>query len=134
MVFLHIDVCEAQGTYQLSQLSGTKWVICIGDTSRIERVVEFSNQKFKTTTFFKSINKSKTFEYDYYLSNTVPSSFHSNLVGKTTSGTYIVIWLKDELAYLRIESLSNNTLKLYQEKRPDGIGSYDVTLNLKKIE
>ena len=51
----NISVSQAQ-TYKISQLAGTKWILCVGDTSRVKRVWEFSNKTLKTSTLFKNIN------------------------------------------------------------------------------
>ena len=36
-----ISVCAQGQTYKISQLAGTKWILCVGDTSRVKRVPKF---------------------------------------------------------------------------------------------
>ena len=84
----NISVSQAQ-TYKVSQLAGTKWILCVGDTSRVKRVWDFSDKTLKTSTLFKSINKSNNFTYNYYLSVSPTETFSSGLIGKgTTGGVY----------------------------------------------
>ena len=135
MMFVCPVICDAQKSCKLSQLQDTKWVVCYGDTTNVKRIWEFSSKKFRTTTVFKRTNESRTFEYDFYLSKTKPTNFSQDLVGKNGDGAYIVAWLGKEFVCLRIESISNNTLKLFMEKKLGKIGSNsDVTLVLKKNE
>ena len=81
----NISVSQAQ-TYKISQLAGTKWILCLGDTSRVKRVWDFSDKTLKTSTLFKSINKSNNFTYNYYLSVSPTETFSSGLIGKGTTG------------------------------------------------
>ena len=84
-----ISVCAHAQTYKISQLAGTKWILCVGDTSRVKRVWEFSNKTLKTSTLFKNINRSHTFTYKYYLSISETEVFSTDLIGKgTTGGVY----------------------------------------------
>ena len=84
-----ISVCAHAQTYKISQLAGTKWILCVGDTSRVKRVWEFSNKTLKTSTLFKNINRSNTFTYKYYLSISETEVFSTDLIGKgTTGGVY----------------------------------------------
>jgi len=62
-----ISVCAHAQTYKISQLAGTKWILCVGDASRVKRVWDFSDKTLKTSTLFKNINRSHTFTYKYYL-------------------------------------------------------------------
>ena len=62
-----ISVCAHAQTYKISQLAGTKWILCVGDASRVKRVWDFSDKTLKTSTLFKNINSSHTFTYKYYL-------------------------------------------------------------------
>lgn len=126
--------CQAQ-TCEISQLAGTKWVVCVGDTSRVIRVWEFSDKKLKTSTTFKSINKSNKFTYNYYLSVSPTETFSSGLIGKETKGEYIVLQKRDGTECMKIEKLTNDTLKVFLEasQETDRNGNSDSTLTLKRI-
>ena len=114
----NISVSQAQ-TYKISQLAGTKWILCVGDTSRVKRVWEFSDKTLKTSTSFKSINKSNNFTYNYYLSVSPTETFSSGLIGKDTKGEYIVLQKRDGIECMKIENLTDSTLKVVIEASKD---------------
>jgi hypothetical protein len=117
-----ISVCAQGQTYKISQLAGTKWMLCVGDTSRVKRVWEFSNKTLKTSTSFKSINKSNNFTYNYYLSVSPTETFSSGLIGKDTKGEYIVLQKRDGIECMKIENLTDHTLKVFIEQVKRQIG------------
>ena len=130
-----ISVCAQGQTYKISQLAGTKWILCVGDTSRVKRVWEFSNKTLKTSTLFKSINKSNNFTYNYYLSVSPTETFSSGLIGKGTTGGYIVLQKKDGIECMKIENLTDHTLKVVIEasKETNRTGNYSTIFILKRI-
>ena len=130
----NISVSQAQ-TYKISQLTGTKWMLCVGDTSRVKRVWEFSNKTLKTSTLFKSINKSNNFTYNYYLSVSPTETFSSGLIGKDTKGEYIVLQKKDGIECMKIENLTDSTLKVVIEasKETYRSGNFSTIFTLKRI-
>ena len=130
-----ISVCAQAQTYKISQLAGTKWILCVGDTSRVKRVWDFSDKTLKTSTLFKSINKSNNFTYNYYLSVSPTETFSSGLIGKDTKGEYIVLQKKDGIECMKIENLTDSTLKVVIEasKETNRNGDSSAIFILKRI-
>ena len=130
-----ISVCAQGQTYKISQLAGTKWILCVGDTSRVKRVWEFSNKTLKTSTSFKSINKSNNFTYNYYLSVSPTETFSLGLIGKDTKGEYIVLQKRDGIECMKIENLTDSTLKVVIEasKETNRNGNSSAIFILKRI-
>ena len=130
----NISVSQAQ-TYKISQLAGTKWILCVGDTSRVKRVWDFSDKTLKTSTLFKSINKSNNFTYNYYLSVSPTETFSSGLIGQGTTGGHIVLQKKDGIESMKIENLTDHTLKVVIEasKETNRNGNSSAIFILKRI-
>lgn len=130
-----ISVCAQGQTYKISQLAGTKWILCVGDTSRVKRVWDFSDKTLKTSTSFKSINKSNNFTYNYYLSVSPTETFSSGLIGKDTKGEYIVLQKRDGIECMKIENLTDHTLKVVIEasKETNRTGNFSTIFTLKRI-
>lgn len=130
-----ISVCAHAQTYKISQLAGTKWMLCVGDTSRVKRVWEFSDKTLKTSTLFKNINRSHTFTYKYYLSISETEVFSTDLIGKGTTGGYIVLQKKDGIECMKIENLTDSTLKVVIEasKETYRSGNFSTIFILKRI-
>jgi len=130
-----ISVCAHAQTYKISQLAGTKWMLCVGDTSRVKRVWEFSDKTLKTSTLFKNINRSHTFTYKYYLSISETEVFSTDLIGKGTTGGYIVLQKKDGIECMKIENLTDSTLKVVIEasKETNRNGNSSAIFTLKRI-
>ena len=130
----NISVSQAQ-TYKISQLAGTKWILCVGDTSRVKRVWDFSDKTLKTSTLFKNINRSHTFTYKYYLSISETEVFSTDLIGKGTTGGYIVLQKKDGIECMKIENLTDSTLKVVIEasKETNRSGNFSTIFTLKRI-
>ncbi len=42
-----ISVCAQGQTYKISQLAGTKWILCVGDTSRVKKSMGLFRQNVK---------------------------------------------------------------------------------------
>ena len=130
----NISVSQAQ-TYKISQLAGTKWILCVGDTSRVKRVRDFSDKTLKTSTLFKNINRSNTFTYKYYLSISETEVFSTDLIGKGTTGGDIVLQKKDGIECMKIENLTDSTLKVVIEasKETNRTGNFSTIFTLKRI-
>ena len=130
----NISVSQAQ-TYKISQLAGTKWILCVGDTSRVKRVRDFSDKTLKTSTLFKNINRSNTFTYKYYLSISETEVFSTDLIGQGTTGGYIVLQKKDGIECMKIENLTDHTLKVVIEasKETNRNGNSSAIFILKRI-
>ena len=130
----NISVSQAQ-TYKISQLAGTKWILCVGDTSRVKRVWDFSDKTLKTSTLFKNINRSNTFTYKYYLSISETEVFSTDLIGQGTTGGYIVLQKKDGIECMKIENLTDHTLKVVIEasKETNRNGNSSAIFILKRI-
>ena len=130
-----ISVCAHAQTYKISQLAGTKWILCVGDTSRVKRVWDFPDKTLKTSTLFKNINRSNTFTYKYYLSISETEVFSTDLIGKGTTGGYIVLQKKDGIECMKIENLTDHTLKVVIEasKETNRNGNSSAIFILKRI-
>jgi hypothetical protein len=101
----------------------------------VKRVWEFSNKTLKTSTLFKSINRSHTFTYKYYLSISETEVFSTDLIGKGTTGGYIVLQKKDGIECMKIENLTDHTLKVVIEasKEKNRTGNFSTIFTLKRI-
>ena len=119
----NISVSQAQ-TYKISQLAGTKWILCVGDTSRVKRVWDFSDKTLKTSTLFKNIN---------YIRNR--SLFYRPNRERNNGGGDIVLQKKDGIECMKIENLTDHTLKVVIEasKETNRTGNFSTIFTLKRI-
>jgi len=101
----------------------------------VKRVWDFSDKTLKTSTLFKSINKSNNFTYNYYLSVSPTETFSSGLIGKDTKGEYIVLQKRDGIECMKIENLTDHTLKVVIEasKETYRSGNFSTIFTLKRI-
>ncbi len=130
----NISVSQAQ-TYKISQLAGTKWQ-CVETFSNPTSTWEFSKTEIKETVTWTNINKTVHFSNKYYFSQTIPAKFDWNKVGKGKKGKYLVYYVEksERMFYLRIESISNDTLKFWHERDPEAIGGHSSYVFYKRIK
>ena len=122
-------------TFNPNQLIGTKW-------QRVERFSdptikwEFSKEEIHETVNRKIINKTVHFSNKYYFSQTIPAKFDWNKVGKGDKGRYLVYYVEKSkrFFYLRIESVSNDTLIFWHERDPEAIGGHSSYVFYKRIK
>ena len=122
-------------TFNPNQLIGTKW-------QRVERFSdptikwEFSKEEIHETVNRKIINKTVHFSNKYYFSQTIPTKFDWNKVGKGDKGKYLVYYVKKSkrFFYRRIESFSKDTLLFWHESDPEAIGGHSSYELYRRIE
>ena len=125
---------NAQTTYTLEQLVGTKWSMIYPKEvenhpySSFIEIREFTANEVKTN--YKRVSKVNgeirsrlNFSKPYYLSDVIPKSFDNSKVGKVKKGSYIILY-NDKIKaieYYKIISLTNDSLKLFHKASKDEI-------------
>ena len=120
---------NAQTTYTLEQLVGTKWK-ALNMPERIIYTMEFASNEIKYNAKLYSYN-AKLYSYtadmlrkelnsskSYYLSNSIPASFDKTKVGKVQKGSYIILYNKklNCRGYYYIRTLTKDKLVLYHKR------------------
>ena len=134
-IIILININSYAQTFNPNQLIGTKW-------QRVERFSdptikwEFSKEEIHETVNRKIINKTVHFSNKYYFSQTIPAKFDWNKVGKGDKGRYLVYYVEKSkrFFYLRIESVSNDTLIFWHERDPEAIGGHSSYVFYKRIK
>ena len=85
MIFACINTAKAQVTISTSDLIGTKW----------QTPYQYDNQskwyyEYTPKTKIRHKGDGSTFEYPYYLSDTIPAKFDYTKVGTNTKGCYCI--------------------------------------------
>ena len=132
IILININSCTQ--TFNPNQLIGTKWQ-CVERFSDPTIKWEFSKEEIHETVNRKIINKVH-FSNKYYFSQTIPAKFDWNKVGKGDKGRYLVYYVEKSkrFFYLRIESVSNDTLKFWHERDPEAIGGHSSYVFYKRIK
>ncbi|MCR4770411.1 MAG: hypothetical protein K5874_09420 [Bacteroidaceae bacterium] len=125
---------NAQTTYTLEQLVGTKWRMIYPEQIENnpyyyrEHIDEYTQCEIKNK--LKSTNKitGKTrigadVSHKYYLSDVIPKSFDMSKVGKVKKGSYLITYYErtKKMEYYKIISLTNDSLKLFHKASKDEI-------------
>ena len=133
IILININSCTQ--TFNPNQLIGTKWQ-CVERFSDPTIKWEFSKEEIHETVNRKIINKTVHFSNKYYFSQTIPAKFDWNKVGKGDKGRYLVYYVEKSkrFFYLRIESVSNDTLKFWHERDPEAIGGHSSYVFYKRIK
>ena len=134
MLYILSIVNSNAQTFSVKDLIGTKWEQIKDYKSNSITVIEFTDTEMIETVNF--IENSKTYRWPrpYYLSTTVPTFFNNSLVGKTTTGTYLVLLYKfDEMDYKTIKKITSDTLILYH-RATNAIGGHEQTFVYKRIK
>ena len=134
-IIIVININSCTQTFNPSQLIGTKW-------ERVERFSdptikwEFSKEEIHETVNRKIINKTVHFSNKYYFSQTIPTKFDWNKVGKGDKGKYLVYYVKKSkrFFYRRIETFSKDTLLFWHERDPEAIGGHSSYELYRRIE
>lgn len=134
-IIILINIYSCTQTFNPSQLIGTKW-------ERVERFSdptikwEFSKEEIHETVNRKIINKTVHFSNKYYFSQTIPTKFDWNKVGKGDKGKYLVYYVKKSkrFFYRRIETFSKDTLLFWHERDPEAIGGHSSYELYRRIE
>ena len=126
--------CQTQ-SFDPSSLIGTKWQ-CVETFSNPTSTWEFSKTEIKETVTWTNINKTVHFSNKYYFSQTIPTKFDWNKVGKGDKGKYLVYYVKKSkrFFYRRIETFSKDTLLFWHERDPEAIGGHSSYELYRRIE
>ena len=135
ILIILVSIDSHAQTFDPKQLIGTKWQ-CVETFSNPTSTWEFSKTEIKETVTWTNINKTVHFSNKYYFSQTIPAKFDWNKVGKGDKGRYLVYYVEKSkrFFYLRIESVSNDTLKFWHERDPEAIGGHSSYVLYKRIK
>lgn len=126
MLFNIINTVHAQVTISTSDLTGTKWQLASVYDRQEDDYYEYNQG---TEIWHRPDNS--TFEYPYYLSNTIPDKFDYSKVGVITQGRYFIkINPKDGRFFCySIISFSKTTGELIMQiENKDILGSRNPTV------
>ncbi|WP_289193956.1 hypothetical protein, partial [Xylanibacter caecicola] len=126
--------CNAQ-TFSINSLIGTKWAQIKDYEANSKATIEFNDTAMvETVTFLSKEPKTYRVSRPYYLSKEVPVSFNRNLVGKKTTGSYLVMLYKfNRMDYMTIKKITSDTLLLFH-RQTNAIGGYAQTFVYKRIK
>lgn len=135
ILIILVSIDSHAQTFDPKQLIGTKWQ-CVETFSNPTSTWEFSKTEIKETVTWTNINKTVHFSNKYYFSQTIPAKFDWNKVGKGDKGRYLVYYVEKSkrFFYLRIESVSNDTLNFWHERDPEAIGGHSSYVFYKRIK
>ena len=120
---------NAQTTYTLEQLVGTKWSMIYPKEvenhpySSFIEIREFTANEIKTN--YKRVSKVNgeirsrlNFSKPYYLSDVIPKSFDKTKVGKVQKGSYIILYndKTNRMEYFYIKTFTKDKLVLYHKR------------------
>ena len=122
-------------TFQIKSLIGTKWEEVKDYEYTNTTTIEFTSSEMIETDVFIKNNHVYSSKRQYYLSQTIPTSFNKEMVGKTTSGSYLVFMYKknNTLDYKSIKKITNDTLILFRYN-PGSVGGCDQTYTYRRIK
>ena len=141
ILFLALVVClklSAQGILS-SQLVGTTWMEDIPENYMPKHTckISFDSTIIRYEAYFPKIDMSLNKQLDFYLTDIVPETFDSTLVGTETRGCYLVMSNRKikGMSYTEILSLDLDSGDLYllHRTRPGVIGGRDITTHYKLI-
>lgn len=111
MVSANAQTTNSSQSFKWSDLRNTKWVE-IQSNQHKRWTLEFTDNMMTNTYYFGKSGHSYPKTYQYYLSDKIPGVFESKLVGKNTSGCYIISLIDDEIVHNQILSLTTNELRI----------------------
>ena len=135
ILIILVSIDSHAQTFDPKQLIGTKWQ-CVETFSNPTSTWEFSKTEINETVTWTNINKTVHFSNKYYFSQTIPAKFDWNKVGKGKKGKYLVYYVEksERMFYLRIESISNDTLRFWHQRDPEAIGGHSSYVLYKRIK
>ena len=103
---LSATTCNAQSQFSSDQLIGTTWVPVIQPPVCID-TISYVRAKEKRKSYMPQINKSVVHYKDFYLSDTIPSTFDYSQVNKTSIGNYMIFYSTslEEMTFHKIITL-----------------------------
>jgi hypothetical protein len=127
--------CSAQ-SFNAKDLVGTQWEDIQGEDEYASEPLEFSTTNMTLTIRYKSGGRTVTLNNQYYLSDTIPSIFEEQKVGKNTIGKYLVYYVKKRnmLYYYTITKFTDKALILHHKKIPGTIGGPTATYEYRRIK
>lgn len=132
-ILLQVACCAGCNAQTASELVNTKWV---WERQRGDEIMEFSRYSVRFSCYNVYTKRTITYSKPYYLSDTKTGPFDFDKVGKNTSGSFLHFWNQKlhENEYCEITELTDNTLVLFFEARPNHIGSEDTYVTYKRIK
>ena len=134
ILIILVSIDSHAQTFNPKQLIGTKWE-CVESFSDPTIKWEFSKEEIKETVNRAILNKTASSKRKYYFSPTIPAKFEWKKVGKGKKGKYLVYYVEksERMFYLRIESISNDTLRFWHQRDPETIGGHSSYVLYKRI-
>lgn len=133
IVYLQIVVSYCSAQTDVALLAGTKWMY---ESNGIVCYLEFEKDSLIETRHNLYENKKISFSKPYYLSDTHEGSFDMNMVGGETTGKYLLRWNKKlcGMEYCEIKAVSEDSLVLFFEAKPNQVGSVNNYVAYKRIK
>ena len=111
--------CHAQ-TVSLGQLTNTKWKLTKPVFSYCDKTMSFTSTEMTNTSSSHYVKRGETKEtkrffsnsYPFYLATAIPTTFNRSLVGKSSTGTYIIKYVGKRVVAFKVLGISNAQLKL----------------------
>lgn len=132
LLLMTISMCNAQ-VINSSQLANTVW---INETeSGNSETLEFTKDSVRISSYYPRLKDTVKYSKPFYLSNNKNESFDMKKVGTPTSGKYLLnwnMWMKGK-EYCEITTLTEDSLVLFYEAKPNHIGAEDVYFTYKRI-
>lgn len=131
--------CNVNAQVAAFQLVGTKWEMIGEEGDETVASWSFSKSEITKDVLFKPSGKTYRNKFKYYISNNIPSTFNSDLVGKGTSGKYLVVYNHKIQRYdwYIIQSIDQSTGDMYlvRERKEGEIGNKNLitTYHFKRI-
>ena len=131
---------NANAQVTTSQLAGTKWEMIDEEVDETTATWSFSKSEITKDVLFKPNGKNYINKFKYYISNNIPSSFNSDLVGKGTLGKYLVVYNHkiQRFDWYVIHSIDQSTGDMYllRERKDGEIGNTKLisTYHFKRIK
>lgn len=131
--YLQIAVSYCSAQTDVALLAGTKWM---DESKGVIRYLEFEKDSLIETMHNSYNNKKISFSKPYYLSDTHEGSFDMNMVGGESAGKYLLRWNKKlcGMEYCEIKAVSEDSLVLFFEAKPNHVGSVNNYVTYKRIK
>ena len=142
ILFALFSTCtiNAQTTYTLDQLVGTKWK-ALNIPEQVISTMEFASNEIKYYAKFYSFTTGELrhesgHSQSYYLSNSIPVSFDKTKVGKVKKGSYIIKYNNklNCMEYLYIKILTKDKLVLYHKRDYKDMDDDECTLYYERVK
>ena len=131
--YLQIAVSYCSAQTDVALLAGTKWMY---ESNGIVHYLKIKKDSLIETMLNSYENKKISFSKPYYLSDTHEGSFDMNMVGRETTGKYLLRWNEKlcGMEYCEIKAVSEDSLVLFFEAKPNHVGSVNNYVAYKRIK